>query len=110
MEEHQKDVQEAEVLSSVEGGMEEDAMSCLFGKETEKQCTSLRADDCGSKSLCGVWVGSKQDKRVVPAESFVGTMAANVDNKKMSDKDFREMVRRTLPIVIYDVRMDGKGG
>ena len=98
-------------------------MSCLFGKETERQCTSLRADDCGSKSECGVWKSCpncgatvidkycprcgvskpKKDKRVVSAESFVGTLAANVDNKKLSDKNFRQLVRNTLPIVIYKV-------
>ena len=97
-------------------------MSCPWGKQTERQCTSLRADDCGSKSMCGVWKdcpncgaamidgycyhcdgvsNPKKSKRVVPAESFVGTLAANVDNKKMSNKDFRQLVRNTLPIVIY---------
>jgi len=103
-------------------------MSCLFGKSTQKQCTPLRADDCSSKSKCGVWdddcpkcggmmsdgkVGKycpycgvdkpkrNTEARVVPAESFVRTLAANVTNKKLSDKDFRRMVRRTLPIVIY---------
>jgi hypothetical protein len=40
-------------------------------------------------------------ERVVPASNFVGTVAANVDNKKMSDADFRVFIRNTLPIVQY---------
>lgn len=105
-------------------------MSCLFGKETEGQCTPCRAGDCGSASECGVWdddcpkcggmmsdgkVGKycpycgvdkpkrNTEARVVPAESFVATLSVNVDNKKMSDKNFRQLVRNTLPIVIYKV-------
>lgn len=39
--------------------------------------------------------------RTVPATNFVSTLAANVDNRKLSDAEFREFVRRTLPIVIY---------
>ena len=78
-------------------------MSCLFGKSTQKQCTPTRADDCGSKSRRGVWDKLKREKltRVVPAENFVGTLSANVNNRKMTDKDFRQLVRNTLPIVIY---------
>lgn len=105
-------------------------MSCSFGRKIESQCTPSRANDCGSKGICGVWddncsecggmmsdgkVGKycpycgvdkpkrNTEARVVPAESFVGTLAANVDNKKMSDKNFRQLVRNTLPIVIYKV-------
>ncbi len=37
----------------------------------------------------------------VPAEHFMGTIAVNVDNKKLSDADFREFIRNTLPIVQY---------
>ena len=44
----------------------------------------------------------KTEKRTVPADSFVATVATNVDNEKLSDKKFREFVRKTLPIVIYD--------
>jgi len=35
----------------------------------------------------------------VPAANFVGTLAVNVDNEKLSDAAFREFVRNTLPIV-----------
>ena len=35
----------------------------------------------------------------IPAEHFVATLAANVDNLKLDDKGFREFVRNTLPIV-----------
>ncbi len=38
---------------------------------------------------------------VVNAEHFVATMAANVDNTKLTDAEFRELFRNTLPIVIY---------
>lgn len=41
-------------------------------------------------------------ERTVPASNFVGTVSANVDNANLSDKEFRDFVRRTLPIVIYD--------
>jgi hypothetical protein len=32
----------------------------------------------------------------------MGTIAANVDNDKLSDAEFREFIRNTLPIVLYD--------
>jgi hypothetical protein len=35
----------------------------------------------------------------VPAVNFIGTMMANVDNEKLSDADFRQFIRNTLPIV-----------
>lgn len=38
-------------------------------------------------------------EQTVPAANFVGTLVANVDNNLMSDKEFREFVRNTLPIV-----------
>jgi len=37
----------------------------------------------------------------VPAENFMATIAANVDNEKISDADFREFIRHSLPIVNY---------
>lgn len=40
-------------------------------------------------------------KQVVPAESFATVLAANVDNDKLSDEQFRQFVRNTLPVVIY---------
>ena len=42
------------------------------------------------------------EERTVPASSFVGTISANVDNIKLTDEKFRQFVRNTLPIVIYD--------
>lgn len=38
----------------------------------------------------------------VPAINFVGTIIANVDNNKLSDKEFREFIRNTLPIVEHN--------
>jgi hypothetical protein len=37
----------------------------------------------------------------IPAENFMGTIAANVDNQELSDKNFREMIRNVLPIVEF---------
>ena len=37
----------------------------------------------------------------IPATHFVQTLSVNVDNKKLSDADFREFVRNTLSIVDY---------
>lgn len=39
--------------------------------------------------------------RTVPADHFASTLEANVDNRKLTDKAFRQFVRNTLPIVIY---------
>jgi hypothetical protein len=47
-------------------------------------------------------------ERVVSAENFCATLAENTDNEKVSDADFRQFVRNTLPIVIYS-RKDEKG-
>ena len=38
----------------------------------------------------------------VPAANFVATIAANVDNKRITDEQFREFIRNTLPIVEYE--------
>lgn len=37
----------------------------------------------------------------VPAKNFVETLAANVDNAKLSDAEFRQFVRNTLPVVDF---------
>lgn len=39
---------------------------------------------------------------MIPASNFMATIAANVDNEKLSDAEFRQMIRNTLPIVEYD--------
>lgn len=41
-------------------------------------------------------------KRTVPASNFCTTMEANVDNAELSDADFRQFIRNTLPIVQYE--------
>ena len=46
------------------------------------------------------------EKRTVPAEHFMFTLEENVDNEKLSDKDFRQFVRNTLPIIIFDSKKD----
>jgi len=38
----------------------------------------------------------------VPAKNFMATIAANVCNEKLTDKQFREFIRNTLSIVEYD--------
>lgn len=35
----------------------------------------------------------------VPAKNFIQTLAVNVNNEKLSDEAFRELIRNTLPIV-----------
>jgi hypothetical protein len=35
----------------------------------------------------------------VPAVHFMGTLLANLDNEKLSDADFRDFIRNTMPIV-----------
>lgn len=45
-------------------------------------------------------------KRVVAAENFCGTLEANVDNTKLTDKEFRQFVRNSLGIVVYDSPSD----
>jgi hypothetical protein len=40
-------------------------------------------------------------RTVVDAVNFVQTIHANVDNTKLSDADFREFIRNSLPIVIF---------
>jgi hypothetical protein len=42
-------------------------------------------------------MGSMNHK--VPALNFIGTMMANLDNEKLTDAEFREFIRTTLPIV-----------
>ena len=45
-------------------------------------------------------------ERTVPAKNFMQTLEANVDNDKLSDKDFRKFVRNTLPIVIFESKKE----
>ena len=40
-------------------------------------------------------------ERKVPAENFMQTLDANVDNEMLSEAEFREMIRNTLPIVVF---------
>ena len=40
-----------------------------------------------------------QSEFKVDAVNFIGTIIVNVDNDKLSDKDFRQFIRNTLPIV-----------
>lgn len=41
-------------------------------------------------------------ERKVDAKNFCATLAANVDNEKLSDEAFREFVRNTISIVDYE--------
>ena len=41
-------------------------------------------------------------RRTVPATHFMGTIAENVDNDKLTDEKFRKFIRDSLPIVKYD--------
>ncbi len=42
----------------------------------------------------------------VPAENFMATIEANVDNSSLSDADFRSFIRNSLPVVIYPRKKD----
>jgi hypothetical protein len=53
---------------------------------------------------------SLKKEPVVPASNFVATVAANVDNEKLADDGFREFIRNTLPIVIYEGNGDANNG
>lgn len=37
----------------------------------------------------------------IPAQNFMATIAANVNNKNIPDAAFRKFIRNTLPIVEY---------
>jgi len=39
------------------------------------------------------------NERKISAKNFMQTIAANIDNEKLSDKDLRDFIRNTLPIV-----------
>ena len=41
------------------------------------------------------------DKRDVPSNNFLKIVEANVDNKELSDAEFREFIRTSLPVVKY---------
>jgi hypothetical protein len=38
-------------------------------------------------------------RRKISAKNFMQTIAANIDNDKLTDADLREFIRNTLPIV-----------
>lgn len=40
----------------------------------------------------------------ISPQNFCSTIAVNVDNEKLTDKQFREFIRNTLPIVELPVR------
>lgn len=44
----------------------------------------------------------------VNAENFVGTLSANVDNEKFTDVEFRNFIRRSIPIVNGAMEPDEK--
>ena len=42
-----------------------------------------------------------QNNNLVDARNFVGTIAVNVDNERLSDADFRQFIRNSLEVVDY---------
>ena len=38
-------------------------------------------------------------KGKVSAKNFMQTIAANIDNERLSDEDLRDFIRNTLPII-----------
>jgi len=70
-------------------------------KKRFEELSWLETDDCKPEPGALALSEYKRTGRTVPASNFVGTITANVDGK-MSDADFRQFIRNTLPIVIYD--------
>jgi len=56
----------------------------------------------GCVTVTGFYFPFAKPKRVVPAGNFLATVAVNVDNKGLSDEDFRKFIRDTLPVVQYE--------
>jgi hypothetical protein len=55
------------------------------------------------------WRRKVESKATVPAENFLTTVEANVNNESLSDEEFRDQVRRGLPFVVFPrLRGDGK--
>ena len=51
-----------------------------------------------------------KDKRTVSAKNFMQTIAANIDNEKLTAEDLRDFIRNTLPIIKgVDYPIDKKG-
>ena len=46
-------------------------------------------------------MGNWNELDKMPAERFMETLEVNVDDPKLSDEMFRELVRRNLPIIDY---------
>ena len=44
-------------------------------------------------------ISSEKKNYKIPAVNFIGTMLANLDNKKLSDANFRKFIRNTMSIV-----------
>jgi hypothetical protein len=49
----------------------------------------------------GLSPGGYNPDTVIPAENFMATIAANVDNEELTDAAFRAFIRDTLPFVKY---------
>lgn len=60
------------------------------------------ADECASAIAQGKLVRPyAAPAGKVPPDNFCGTLAANVDNEKLSDADFRQFVRNSLSVVDF---------
>ena len=58
------------------------------------------ADECASAIGNGTLVRPyRAPVGKVPPANFCGTLAANVDNEKLSDAEFRQFVRNSLAVV-----------
>ena len=62
-----------------------------------------RADEYCSRQMVKKMIERKKvyGYNPLPAKNFMKTVAANVDNDKLTDEEFREFIRNTLPIVDY---------
>jgi hypothetical protein len=50
-----------------------------------------------------VLVNKRKERDATTCKSLIETIASNVDNKKLSDSDFRNFVRNSLPVTEVEV-------
>ncbi len=74
------------------------------------KCNGLISSSAPVAGRCACPPGLIDDEQKVPAENFLQTLAANVDNDKLSAAGFREFVRNTLPIVIFPRKNGANNG
>lgn len=70
------------------------AIASYHGQNTDLWRLNFQSGKWTCKSCC------EHPGQTLPAHAFVEQIAANVDNNKLTDAEFRAFIRNTLPIVI----------